>query len=51
MYRMLDVDNISWNIAPVQFILIILNLEKDLSPEQLVTTKLRNKSLRGCINL
>jgi len=30
--------------------LISLNLEKDLSPEQLVTIKLRNKASRGCIN-
>jgi len=30
--------------------LILLNLGKYLSPEQLVTTKLRNKASRGCIN-
>jgi len=30
--------------------LILLNLAKELSPEQLVTIKLKNKSLRGCIN-
>ena len=30
--------------------LILLNLEKNLLPEQLVTIKLRNKSSRGCIN-
>jgi len=27
-----------------------LNLEKDLSPDQLVTIKLRNKASRGWIN-
>jgi len=27
-----------------------LNLEKDLSPEQLATIELRNKALRGWIN-
>jgi len=31
--------------------LILLNLEKDLSPEQLVTINLRNKAPRDCINL
>jgi len=30
--------------------LILLNLEKDLSPEQLVLMKLRNKGSRGWIN-
>jgi len=30
--------------------LILLNLEKDFSPEQLVTIKLRNKASRDCIN-
>jgi len=32
-------------------LLILLNLKKDLSPEQFVTTKLRDKAPRGCINL
>ena len=45
MYRMFSVDNLSWNIATLHFfnssVLILLNLEKDLSPEQLVTIKLR----------
>jgi len=50
MYRMVSVDNLSWNTATFQFILILLNPEKDLSPGQLVTIKLRNKALRGCIN-
>jgi len=34
----------------VYLILILLNIEKDLTPEQLVTIKLRNKASRGCIN-
>jgi len=50
MYRMLSVDNLFRNIATFNSILILLNLEKDLSPEQLVTIKLRNKASRGWIN-
>jgi len=49
MYRMLSVDNLSWNIATFNSFLIFLNLEKDLLPEQLVTIKLGNKASRGCI--
>jgi len=37
------VGNLSWNIATFNSFLILLNLEKRLSPEQLVTIKLRNK--------
>jgi len=37
-------------LRPFNSFLILLNLEKDLSPEQLVTIKLRNKASRGCIN-
>ena len=37
-------------LGPFISFLIILNLEKALSPEQLVTIKLRNKASRGCIN-
>jgi len=47
---MLRVDNLSWNIATFNSFLILLNLENDLSPEQLVTIKLKNKASRGCIN-
>jgi len=50
MYRMLCVDNLYWNIVAFNSFLILLNLEKDLSPEQLVTIKVRNKASRGCIN-
>jgi len=50
MLRMLSVDNLSWNIATCNSFVIILNFEKNLSPEQLVTVKLRNKPSRGCIN-
>ena len=37
-------------LRPFNSFLIILNLEKDLSSEQLVTIKLRTKGSRGCIN-
>jgi len=37
-------------LRPFNSFLILLNLENDLSPEQLVTIKLRNKASRGCIN-
>jgi len=47
MHRMLSVDNLSWNIATFNSFLNILNLEKELSPEQLVTIKLRIKGSRG----
>jgi len=50
MYRILGVDNLSWNIANLNLFLILLNLEEDLSPEQLVAIKLRNKASHGCIN-
>jgi len=42
MYRMLNVDNLS--LRPFNSVLIILNLKKDLSPEQLVTITLINKA-------
>jgi len=38
-------------LRQVNSFLIHLNLEKDLSPERLVTIKLRNKVLNGWINL
>jgi len=47
---MLRVDNLSWNIVTLNSGLILLNIENDLSPEQLVTIKLRNKGPRGWIN-
>jgi len=50
MYRILCVDNLSWNIVILNWILILLNLEKDFSPEQLLTIKLRDKAPRGLIN-
>ena len=37
-------------LRPFNSFLILLNLEKDLSPEQLVTIKLRNKASCVCIN-
>jgi len=50
MYQMLSVDNLFWNTAILKFIFNFFGLEKELSPEQLVTIKLiRNKALRGCI--
>ena len=50
MHRILGVDNLSWNIVTPNSVLIFLNLENDLSLEQLVTIKLRNKAPRGWIN-
>jgi len=50
MHRILSVDNLSWNIVILNWVLILLNLEKDLSPEQLLTIKLRNKAPRVWIN-
>jgi len=49
MRQMLSVDNLCRNIVTLycNSVLIILNLEKDLSPEQLVAIKLRNKASRG----
>jgi len=47
MHRILGVDNLSWNIVTPNSVLIFLNLENDLSLEQLVTIKLRNKAPRG----
>jgi len=38
-------------LRPFNSFLILLNLDKDVSPEQLVTMKLRNEALRGWINL
>jgi len=40
----------SGTLRPFNSFLILLNLEKDLSPEKLVTIKLRNKGPRGWIN-
>ena len=37
-------------LRPFNSFLILLNLEKDRSPEQLVTIKLRNKTARGWIH-
>jgi len=37
-------------LRPFNSFSIVLNLEKDLSPEQLVAIKLRNKASCGCIN-
>ena len=37
-------------LRPLNSFSFLLNLEKDLSPEQLVTIKLRNKGPRGWIN-
>jgi len=50
MYQMLGVDNFSWILQPFKSSLILLNLEKNLLPNQLVTTKLRSKVSRGFIN-
>jgi len=50
MYRMLSVDNLSGTLRSFNSFLILLILEKDLSPEQLVTIKLKNKASRGWIN-
>ena len=57
MYRMLGVDNLSWNIATVQFIFKSFESWKGLSLEQLVNIKLTHipwalyKAPRDCINL
>ena len=37
-------------LRPFNSVLILLNLEKDLSPEQLVTIKLRNRGPGGWMN-
>jgi len=37
-------------LRPFHSFLNLLNLEKDLTPEQLVNIKLRNKGPRGWIN-
>jgi len=50
MHGMLSGANLSWNVATFNSFLILLNLEEDLSPEQLVTIKLRNKGPRACID-
>jgi len=50
MHRMLRVDNLSWKISTYDSFFIILNLEKDFLPEQLVAIKLRNKGPRGWIS-
>jgi len=42
MHRMLGTDNLSWNIVALNSFFILFSLENDLSPEQLVTIKLRN---------
>jgi len=36
------VDNLSWDIVALNSFFIVFSLENDLSPEQLVTIKLRN---------
>jgi len=50
MYRMLNVENLSWNIATYSLIFNSFESWKGLSPEQLVTIKLRNKGPRRWIN-
>ena len=42
MHKMLSADNLSWDIELLNSFFILLRLEKDLSPEQLVTIKVRN---------
>ena len=39
---MLSADNLSLDIVDLSLFLMLLSLEKDLSPKQLVTIKLRN---------
>jgi len=39
---MFSVDNLSWDIVTLNSCFIFLNTEKDLSPQQLATIKLRN---------
>jgi len=50
MHRMLSAGNPSWKIVTLNSFLILLNLQKDLSPGQLATIKLRNKGLRVWMN-
>jgi len=50
MRLMVRVDNLSGNIATVQYIFNAFESRKDLSPEQIVTIKLRIESPRGWIN-
>jgi len=50
MHQMLSVGNLSWNIAIPYSFLTPFHIEKDFSPEQLVTIKLRNKGPRGWVN-
>ena len=53
MHRMLDVGQpVLEHCDPLSFnsVLLLLNLGKDLSPEQFVTIKLRNKTPRGWID-
>ena len=50
MHSMLSVDNLSWNTVTLNSVSFLLNTEKDLSPDQLVTIKLRNMAQRGWIN-
>jgi len=47
IHRVLSMGNLSWNIAmrPFNSFLILLNLLIDLSPEQLVTIKLKIRLL------
>jgi len=47
IHRMFSVDNLSCDTATFNSFLILFNLEKDLSAEQLVTIKLRNRGLQG----
>ena len=42
MHRMLSADNLSWDIVTLSSFFILFSLENDLSPEQLVTIRLRN---------
>jgi len=50
MHRMLNVTTSPGTLRPFNTFLILLNLQKDLCPEQLLTIKLRNKGPRGWIN-
>jgi len=46
MHQMLSVGNLSWNIATLLYTFSCFVLEIDLTPEQLVTIKPRNKDAR-----
>jgi len=50
MHPMLSVNNISWIISTVWFFCNYFQSQNDLSADQLVAIKLRNKGPRGLIN-